>query len=221
VYNVLSVTVAERRHDVGILRSVGGTRAQVAGLFVAEAALMGLVGSGLGLPLGWGLCQLMLTPLATTISELMVPIDKPLLLLPPWLLVAAVVAGTLVAILAALVPALQAASEEPADAVRRVPRRQPVLFALLQLAAAAGFLLAGFAFAHYREHLPLRSGIFAGIVSLGIGGLVAMPWLAALVSRFVQPLFRYALGLEGRLAADNLVRAPGRTGIVIAALAAT
>ncbi len=221
VYNVLSVSVAERRHDIGILRSVGATRGQVAGLFVAEATLMGLAGSGLGLPLGWGMCQLMLTPLATTISELMVPIDKPLLLLPPWLLAAAVVAGTLVAVCAALVPALQAAGEEPADAVRRVPRRQAAFFAALQAAAALLFLLAGFAFARFRDQLPLRTGMFAGIVCLGVGGLVATPLLAALVSRFVQPLFRYALGLEGRLAADNLVRTPGRTGIVIAALAAT
>src|SRR5262249_30683324 len=35
-----------------------------------------------------------------------------------------------------------------------------------------------------------------------------------------QPLARRYLGLEARLAADNLVRAPGRTGLVIAALAA-
>jgi putative ABC transport system permease protein len=221
VYNVLSVSVAERRHDIGILRSVGATRFQIAGLFVSEAVLMGLAGSGLGLPLGWGLCQLMLTPLATTISELMVPIDKPLLLLPPWLLAAAVVAGTLVAVLAALVPALHAAGEEPADAVRRVPRRHAALLVALQVAASISFLLAGFAFARFRDQLPLRAGMFAGIVCLVVGGLVATPILAALVSRFAQPLFRYLLGLEGRLAADNLVRTPGRTGIVIAALAAT
>src|SRR5205807_7411685 len=35
------------------------------------------------------------------------------------------------------------------------------------------------------------------------------------------PFFRRVFGLEGRLAADNLSRSPGRTGIVIAALAAT
>ncbi len=54
-----------------------------------------------------------------------------------------------------------------------------------------------------------------------MAGLIATPILAALLGRLVQPLFRHLLGLGGRLAADNLVRAPGRTGIVIAALAAT
>jgi putative ABC transport system permease protein len=54
-----------------------------------------------------------------------------------------------------------------------------------------------------------------------LAALVATPLLAAAAGRLVQPVFRYLLGLGGRLAADNLVRSPGRTGIVIAALAAT
>src|SRR5262249_25440212 len=37
VYNALSYSVAERRHDIGILRSQGATRGQVAGLFTFEA----------------------------------------------------------------------------------------------------------------------------------------------------------------------------------------
>ena len=37
VYNALSVTVAERRHDIGVLRSLGATRGQIAGLFTVEA----------------------------------------------------------------------------------------------------------------------------------------------------------------------------------------
>jgi putative ABC transport system permease protein len=72
-----------------------------------------------------------------------------------------------------------------------------------------------------RAHLPKRAGVFNGIVFVLIGVLVATPLLSALVSRFLRPAFRRLFGLEGRLAADNLARSPGRTGIVIAAVAAT
>ena len=48
VYNALSVTVTERRHDIGVLRSMGATRGQVAGLFAVEAALLGLAGAARG-----------------------------------------------------------------------------------------------------------------------------------------------------------------------------
>ena len=58
VYNVLSVTVAERRHEIGILLAVGATRWQVRALFAGEAALLGLTGSLLAIPLGLGLAMI-------------------------------------------------------------------------------------------------------------------------------------------------------------------
>jgi putative ABC transport system permease protein len=221
VYNALSVSVAERRHDIGILRSVGATRGQIASLFVGEASVMGLLGSAAGLPLGWLLAWAAIQPTASVVSDLMVPIDSARIELPGWLMALAMISGVIVADLAALVPAIQAAREEPADAVRRVPRAGSASLVLLQFGAVAGLLLLGIGMANFRHLLPARWGMFAGIVSLLLGGLVATPLLASLVGRAVQPLFRHLFGLGGRLAADNLVRSPGRTGLVIAALAAT
>jgi putative ABC transport system permease protein len=221
VYNALSVSVAERRHDIGILRSMGATRQQVAGLFVTEALVMGLVGSALGLPVGWLLAWLVSGPMANVISELMIPVEATVVALPVWLMVLAVSSGSLVAVLAALVPALQAAGEEPADAVRRVPRQHSGRIAAAQLLATLLLFGIGLSAAAFRDHLPVRVGVFTGVSCLLLAGLVATPLLASAIGQLVQPLFRYFLGLEGRLAADNLVRAPGRTGLVIAALAAT
>jgi putative ABC transport system permease protein len=69
VYNALSVTVAERRHDIGILRSLGATRRQIWSLFVGEAALLGSVGSLMGIPAGLGLAHLFLGPVRNVLSE--------------------------------------------------------------------------------------------------------------------------------------------------------
>ncbi len=221
VYNALSVSVAERRHDIGILRSTGATRSQIALLFVGEAAGLGLLGSLLGLPLGFGLAWLAVKPLSNVISEVLVQIDGARIDYSPAVMVFAVLSGTSVAVLAALVPALQAAGEEPADAVRRVPRRHGSIYFVIQVGGIGLLVAGGFLAVSLRQHLPARAGAFAGIVCILLGALVAAPILAAGFSRLVQPLFRGLLGLEGRLAADNLVRSPGRTGLVIAALAAT
>jgi putative ABC transport system permease protein len=221
VYNVLSVSVAERRHDIGILRSVGATRGQVAGLFLGEAALLGLVGSGLGLPLGWGLGWLTLRPLLGFLSDVFVPMGGTVLRVEPSLLGMALLAGVGTAMLAALIPALQAASEEPAAAVRRVPQTSRFRHRLLHLASILLLVLAGVACVVGREHLPRRAGVFSGAVLLFVSGLVFIPLATELMGRLLRPLVRSVLGLEGRLAADNLVHSPGRTGIVIAALAAT
>ena len=221
VYNVLSVSVAERRHDIGILRSVGATRGQVAGLFLGEAALLGLVGSAVGLPLGWGLGWLTLRPLLGFLSDVFVPMGGTALHVNPKLLGIALLAGVGTAMLAALIPALQAASEEPADAVRRVPQTSRLRHRLLHVSSILFLVLAGVACVVWREQLPRRIGVYAGAVLLFNSGLAFIPLATELMGRLLRPLVRSVLGLEARLAADNLVRSPGRTGNVIAALAAT
>jgi putative ABC transport system permease protein len=221
VYNVLSVGVAERRHDIGILRSVGATRGQVASLFVLEAAGLGLLGSALGLPLGVALAWGLLRRTSAVVSDLLVRTEDPQVHLSLSLLLFALAAGTATAVLAALVPALQAAGEEPADAVRRVPRRSAMLMMVTNVGGAMCLVLLGVLCVQFRTSLPPRFGVFAGIVCIVLGSMVATPLLSSLVGRVIQPLFRHLMGLGGRLAADNLARSPGRTGLVIAALAAT
>jgi len=63
-------------------------------------------------------------------------------------------------------------------------------------------------------------GTMGGLCIILTGALVLAPFLTGLIARMMQPVIRAFLGIEWRLAADNLVRAPGRTGLVIGALAA-
>ena len=134
VYNALSVSVAERRHDIGILRSVGATRGQIARLFVGEAAVLGLIGSVLGVPLGYLLARLALGPLSRMASEMFAPMDSPEVELSLGMVALAIASGVVTTILAALLPAVQASLEEPADAVRRVPVALHFFYRLAQLA---------------------------------------------------------------------------------------
>ena len=221
VYNALSVSVAERRHDIGVLRSVGATRGQIARLFIGEAALLGLTGSLLGLPLGYALAWLSLGPMHQVLSDAFVRLPETTVSVSWLVMLLALAAGLTTAVLASLVPALQAADEEPADAVRRTPQTIRPLYFALQAGAAVLLTAVGVAAAVFRTHLPPRVGAFITPISLMVAVQVAMPLLAAAVGRLLQPFFRFFLGLQGRLAADNLVRSPGRTGVVIAALAAT
>ena len=55
------------------------------------------------------------------------------------------------------------------------------------------------------------------LVFLGI--LLLTPVLADLLARLLRPFVVRMFGVEERLAADNLIRFPGRTGLVIMALA--
>jgi putative ABC transport system permease protein len=220
VFNTLSVSVAERRHEIGVLRSLGATREQIAALFVGEAALLGALGSGVGLPLGLTLARFAAGPFNRTLGDLLVsPVEVPAP--SPWTLLLIATAGIVTSVLAALIPAAHAASEAPADAVRRVPPASGWKRRFANLVSVALLVGAGVGCLALRlPWLPARSTSYGGIVLLLLGLLLSTPLQAALAARLVRPLAQRWLGLAERLAADNLARSPGRTGLVIAALAA-
>jgi putative ABC transport system permease protein len=54
VVNTTVMSVTERQRELGLLRAVGATRRQVKRVVVGEAALLGVIGGGLGLVVGVG-----------------------------------------------------------------------------------------------------------------------------------------------------------------------
>ncbi|MBX9681355.1 MAG: FtsX-like permease family protein [Gemmataceae bacterium] len=220
VFNALSVTVAERRHEIGILLAVGATRSQVLWLFAGEAFLLGLLGSLLGLPIGMGLAHLGLQPIQASLSEIFYAMDAQQVEITFGVVGSAGLLGIATAVMASLIPAFQASRENPASAVRRVAKAPTATRLIVQVAASATLIIVGAAMIATRAWLPARLGSYGGIMFVLVGTLVASPFLAALFARLIQPFIRRFLGIEWRLAADNLVRSPGRTGLVIGALAA-
>jgi putative ABC transport system permease protein len=223
VYNSLAVSVAERRHDIGIMRSLGATREQIRSLFLGEAAGLGVIGAGLGIPLGLGLAELSLGPMQRALQDLFLPmraqhIDMSELGIT---FVTAALAGITAALAAALIPSTQAATEEPADAVRRRPPSPGIAMRLLHVGACLLLLVIGLAGIVFRHSLPEpRLGAYAGPLIILKACLLATPFLTIALARAIQPVTRRLLGVEARLAADNLLRAPTRTGLVIGTLAA-
>src|SRR5439155_9187153 len=109
VYNALSVSVAERSTEIGILRSLGATRGQIAALFAGEAGLLGLAGALGGVPLGAALANLGLGFIEQVLSDIFVPLKARPPTVTLFIFVGAVLAGLLTSLLAALVPAIHAA----------------------------------------------------------------------------------------------------------------
>ncbi len=220
VYNALSVTVAERRHDIGILRSIGATRGQIIRLFTIAAVLLGIIGAAFGVPLGIAMARLTLNEFREELGSIFlnpeVDPGSPSLATLGF----AMLAGVLTSLLAALVPALQAASDEPADAVRRSADNVRGPWQIAHKVTCATLIAGGVAMILSRHALPHRVGAFGGMMTTLIGLLLAAPIIVGVLVRLVQPILRRVLPIEARLAADNLIRSPGRTGVVIGALGA-
>lgn len=57
IYNVLSIMVTQKRHEIAILGSMGYPPRKILLLFMEQGLMLGLAGALIGLPLGFALCQ--------------------------------------------------------------------------------------------------------------------------------------------------------------------
>jgi ABC-type antimicrobial peptide transport system permease subunit/class 3 adenylate cyclase len=117
IANTLFASVMERQSELGALRALGFTRAQVRQMVVFEAGWLGLIGSVIGVlgGLGMSLATLQLLNTALALSGFVPPETPPL----PWGMAAfALIAGPVLAMLAALWPADRAVAINPALAMR-------------------------------------------------------------------------------------------------------
>ena len=219
VANVLAVSAAERRHDIGILKSLGALLWQIGALFAGEAAVLGLAGSLLGLPLGVGLAHLGLSPVQQAMSNAFLPLETGPLEVTRWALLSALGAGIGTALLAVAVPALQAGSVRPVESLRRLPPPRGSHSRRFRIAAAVGLLACGLGYLAL-NYLPFRLGGYGTMVLVLLAGLLVTPLVALATARLLQPAAHRLLGPAARLALDNLVRSPGRTGLVVTTLAA-
>ncbi|VTS03163.1 FtsX-like permease family protein [Tuwongella immobilis] len=220
VYNALSVSVAERRHDIGILRSLGATRGQIGRLFTIEAMILGLAGAACGVPLGLGLADLALKLVAEELRAIFLSGEINPVRLDWYLTSIAMLAGVTTALLASIIPAMQAASDSPADVVRRASLAGQGFYAMLHRLICATLVLGGLAAVLARDWLPPRMGSLIGLAVMLTGLLLATPIFVGWVAGLLRAPAKWLLGLELRIAADNLIRAPGRTGVVIGAFGA-
>lgn len=112
VFNTVLLSVRERRRDLGMLKSIGMTPRQVVAMTVTSVAGLGAVGGLLGVPLGLAAHRLVVDNVGVvTFPESMKDVwDAPLL-------TGLLLAGIVIAVLGALVPARSAARMTIASAL--------------------------------------------------------------------------------------------------------
>jgi putative ABC transport system permease protein len=225
IFNTLSMTVAERSRDVGLLRAAGTTRSQVMGLVLLQAFALGVAGSLLGVAAGIGLAALTLSWVGSS---------GPIVLTAPSISAGSVgmalLIGVAVTLAASLEPAWRAGRIPPVEALRRGPKGAAAGAARLRWLVVVFGVLALAALAVW----PSGAGGGAGVGGVaGSGGSGAWGPLAIyglllvavlLVPRVLGPLVRLG-GLpfrifrnEERLARSSLARDRSRTALTVGAL---
>lgn len=117
IANALLLSVMERRHEIGVFRSVGASRADIRFLFLCEAALMGALGAVAGVALAAASAWIADRALDRLLPDL--PFLPPSFFDLSWpVLAVGLSLGLLVSILAAVSPAHRAARLDPARVLK-------------------------------------------------------------------------------------------------------
>ncbi|MDO0933746.1 FtsX-like permease family protein [Streptomyces sp. DG2A-72] len=218
ISNTFTMLVAQRTKEIALMRAVGASRKQITRSVLAEAAVVGLVASLIGFALGVGLAVGLRSGMAA--FGMKIP-DGPLILsVTP--VIAAIGVGVLITMFAAWLPGRRAAKIPPVAAMNSVHAvattkslvlRNSIGTAITGLGAAA--IVAGASTGGDDGRMYIGAGAFFAL----IGVIILIPLLSRPVIALVRPLLVGPFGVSGKLAGQNAVRNPRRTGATASALA--
>ncbi len=113
IASVLVVSVVQKRREIGILRAMGATQGQILRVFLLQGAIVGALGSALGVVLALALIWAF-----TTFVRGSDGLPLFIITLAPGLALRIAAIATLCGVLAAVAPARRAARLDPAQAIR-------------------------------------------------------------------------------------------------------
>ncbi|GGT35077.1 ABC transporter permease [Streptomyces purpureus] len=218
ISNTFTMLVAQRTKELALMRAVGASRRQITRSVLAEAGVVGLVASAVGFGLGVALA----VALRSGMSAFGMKIPGGPLVLTATPVIAALAVGVLITMFAAWLPGRRAAKIPPVAAMSSVHAvattkslvlRNSIGGVLTALGAAAIVMGAGAGGESGR--MTIGAGAFLTLV----GVIVLIPLLSRPVIALVRPLLTGPFGVAGKLAGQNAVRNPRRTGATASALA--
>lgn len=215
IFNTFRTIVTERRRDLAMLRAVGANRRTITGLIVTESLIQGVLGTVIGLILGWGLAALALGTLGGIFEQFMhVRVGGPVV--SPGLVVASILLGVGLTVISGLVPARNAGRVPPLEALR------PSVAEVVTARAAGAAFLAGAVMIAF----ALAALLTRNIGLLALGALLFLVGLVLIGPVLVRPIARAFAGLFARisprqavvrLAEGNLTRQPTRAAVTASA----
>ncbi|MFC9176138.1 MULTISPECIES: ABC transporter permease [unclassified Streptomyces] len=218
IANTFTMLVAQRTRELALMRAIGATRRQVKRSVLIEAAVVGALASVIGFALGLGLA----TGLRSAMGQLGGKIPAGPLIVSPTAVVSAFAVGVVITILAAWLPARRAAKIAPVAAMSSVHATASTK-SLVVRNSIGGFIalvgavaiVGGAATGGTNGRYLVAVGAFFAL----IGIIILIPLLSRPVIALVRPAVTKLFGVSGKLASQNAVRNPRRTGATASALA--
>ena len=218
IYNTVAFSVVQRRAVIGILRSLGATRAQIFAFILGEALILGAVGAALGLGLGLILGRGAVALVSQTISDLYFAVNVRGISVEVSTLLKGAGIGMLASVLAALPPSLDATRTAPAGVMKRSTEEEQTRRLLPHITVLAALLNLGGLLLLQLPGADLRLS-FGALLMIIVGGAFFTPAALLILMRLLLPIAGGAVfGVLGKMACRAITRSLSRTSVAVAAL---
>ena len=219
IFNSFSIAVNHRWKEIGVLRGLGVESHYIRRMFLAEAAVLGLIGSAIGIAFGFYVAALsgkiMASVAASAYGQISVP-PTPVFL--PYYAIASFGIGIGASLIAAWLPARAASRISPALALHNIETRQRESnVGWRRISVGIVLILAGLTFIRFNT---VKVGLILEFAYCGlmlIGFVLLLPKCIELLARSMRPLLN-VFGAEGLLAVDTMVRSPRRSSATVGAV---
>ncbi len=216
IYNAMTFSVVQRRNLLGLVRALGVSRRQVFTVVLTEALLIGAVGTLLGGLLGIWLGSGLVHLVTQTIDDLYYVLSIREFQIAPLSLLKGTIVGLMATMVAAWLPAREAAAAPPGTAMSRAQLEFRWQAALPRL-SISGFVILVLSILVLLFSRGLVGG-FGGLFLLILGSALLVPGTLALLVRLNQLVTGRWAGLLVRMATRDVARHLSRTGVAVAAL---
>ncbi|MBK9315260.1 MAG: ABC transporter permease [Acidobacteria bacterium] len=220
IFNTFSISVNQRWKEIGILRALGVERGKVQGMFLLEAMLMGVVGSLIGVALGYILAigaERVMSEIAAKVFSYVATQQPPVFRFDYAL--TSFVIGVAASVVGAVFPALAASRLNPILALHNIETRQREnVLGKGRIVAGVLLVMLGLGLIRFG---PMRVGInfqFSYALLMLLGLIILLPKLSELTARVLRPVMDRLFGSVGVIAVDTMIQAPRRTSATVGAL---
>ncbi|MFV0461613.1 MAG: ABC transporter permease [Nostocoides sp.] len=216
IFNTFTILISQRVHESALLRALGASRRQITQSVILEAVIMGLLGASVGLVVG----LLLARALAAAFLAVGLDIATDVLTLTPSTAIWAYVVGLVVTMIAAWLPAHRAGKVAPVAALRddlvvqEASLRWRTIGGTMAVLVGVALAVIGLIGGPGNDALWIGAAAVIWVITAAIlAPVIGHPLLLGL-----RWLYGKIFGTPGRLAAENAIRSPRRTGATASAL---
>ncbi len=220
IFNSFTIAVNQRWKEIGILRAVGVERRNINAMFLIEALVMGVVGSSLGIIVGYYLAigaSAVMGSIAATVYGIVSTTVAPRIHLDYALTAFAL--GVAASVGGAFMPARAASYLNPILALHNIEVRQKEsALGWRRTALGAALLVTSLLlieFSHPGVGMTIQF-FYAAIMLIGL--TILLPMLVHWAARAIRPAMDRVGGSEGALAVDAMIQSPRRSSATVGAL---